>query len=293
MEHIMKKQLYTLLSFCIFACTTTTAKTISASESSEELLSATARDIAKAYDLLDLLQERSDKLHASLKTPDRPLKTRLPRDIDDRRDNTIKEVFINILSATPFSDPQKHLEDCKNALEALETYRKDIEIFVEEQEPKPAAPVQTPVVVSTTPAAQPIEMPAPMPVAKPLAPIAPAAPVVAPKPITKPVAPAAPIAPKTPVAAPKAPTAPAAPVAPKVVMPKPVAPAAPVVTPAAQDTAMPAELPLPAEEEKKDDSIMADDTDESIMASSSTASQKSKKAKAPVAALMAPMTPVM
>jgi|GEM_PF-5582868 len=90
------------------------------------LLNTTTQELRQAYDLLDILKRRSQEI-ATKNTPALATQTRLPKDLDALRDRMIKQPLITVLSATPFSDPDKHTADCKTAISALESYSQTIQ----------------------------------------------------------------------------------------------------------------------------------------------------------------------
>jgi hypothetical protein len=90
------------------------------------LLSSTTQELRQAYDLLGILKRRSQEI-ATKNNPTLAAQTRLPKDLDALRDRMIKQPLITVLSATPFSDPDKHTSDCKTAISALESYSQTIQ----------------------------------------------------------------------------------------------------------------------------------------------------------------------
>jgi hypothetical protein len=106
------------------------------------LLSSSTRELRQAYELLETLRRHSQNLTAQNNTI-LAGHTRLPKDLDAIRDQIIKQPLINVLSATPFSDPEKHTADCKTAISALESYTHTIQTTLQtNQAPAQSAPTQ-------------------------------------------------------------------------------------------------------------------------------------------------------
>jgi hypothetical protein len=155
------------------------------------LLSESTQELRKAYDLLEVLKRHSQDItspHNTLLAQ----QTKLPKDLDIIRDRMIKQQLITVLSATPFSDPEKHTADCKTAISALESYTHTIQAALQTNQaptqsaPTPALlanltktydlgiinaqPLSTPSVPTQSPAvtehhrAETAEMPAPLPI---------------------------------------------------------------------------------------------------------------------------------
>ncbi len=92
----------------------------------DSLLSETSRELMQAYDLLDMLKKRSEEIAYQEMTLKKESGQTLPRNIDHIRNQLIKKQLLDVLSATPFSNPEKHLKDCKAAITALEEYMAEI-----------------------------------------------------------------------------------------------------------------------------------------------------------------------
>lgn len=260
-----------------FALDADASQEYSGVEGTESLLSTTAQELMQAYDLLDMLKKRSAELnHAAYE--DNSGAATLPRTLDAIRNRLIKQQLLDVLSATPFSDPEKHIADCRAAITALEKYLQTLEEegqknrasrkpFSDTEMPRlsafdePAPSTSTKdssqalsvYAIDTQPASPPltpapVAAPAPAAATAPGTPTEPAVAAAPGAPMQVPVAPA-PVAPAEPVtttpitlgasAAPVVPATPAASVAPMLTQPT-AAPTAPTTAPV-----MAAALPLP------------------------------------------------
>jgi len=72
------------------------------------------------------LKKRSDEIAYQEISLKKEITHHLPRTIDQIRNRYIKKQLLDVLSATPFSNPEKHLKDCKAAIVALEEYMTEL-----------------------------------------------------------------------------------------------------------------------------------------------------------------------
>jgi hypothetical protein len=96
------------------------------SDQTSSLLTETSKELMQAYDLLEMLKKRSDEIAHSDLLIKKDISTQLPRNIDQIRNRLVKKQLLDVLSATPFSNPEKHLNDCKAAILALESYMAEL-----------------------------------------------------------------------------------------------------------------------------------------------------------------------
>ncbi|MDQ5891017.1 MAG: hypothetical protein QG604_891 [Candidatus Dependentiae bacterium] len=105
----------------------------------ESLLNDTTAELMQAYDLLEMLKRRSEEVAHTSVVPDFDIY--LPRTLDQIR-KPLKAKLLEVLSATPFSDPEKHLADCQEAIVALEHYLGTLKsITAQQQEHQARAPI--------------------------------------------------------------------------------------------------------------------------------------------------------
>jgi len=105
-----------------------------AGDQTSSLLTETSKELMQAYDLLEMLKKRSDEIAQSDLLIRKDMNTQLPRNIDQIRNRLVKKQLLDVLSATSFSNPEKHLNDCKAAILALESYMAELK-----QQPATAA----------------------------------------------------------------------------------------------------------------------------------------------------------
>jgi len=209
------------------------------------LIAATSRELQQAYEVLEALKRRTRSFE---QTDEETTMQTLPRNLDNIRDQMIRRQLIDVLSATPYSDPRKHIADCKAAIQALENYVHSLaELTDSSEKSAQAAPLSyvprslLPVLPSMKPANEPKVQKADEVEVENLYDLAPAQPVtpepkitpITPLPaVVTPIVPVAPAAVPAPLSAtPAAPTPIAAALAP--VVPTPVTPiVAPPETPA-------------------------------------------------------------
>jgi len=214
------------------------------------LISQTTQDLMEAMDLLEMLHKRSAQLSGSTDI-ESSISTPLPRNLDAIRNSLIKQQLLDVLSATPFSDPTKHLTDCHSAINALEKYIQTLEDIAAKAPAKPSQALKNNLERSDAESAQAealygIHTPAELAPTE-VAPEAPASTLPSPTtPIASPIA-AAPL--PLPIAITPAPTVvPAsAAIAPVAELPKPATPAPKVSMPDLfKKTAEPVKTPIAA-----------------------------------------------
>jgi|GEM_PF-5202586 len=132
----MNAKQYTNVIILFFAIISTTAQAATddysylsdASAPAEQ--DAHSKELSQAYEILDMLRSRSEALSMHGSAQRAIQQGYLPRNLDHIRNHLIKQQLLNVLSATPFSNPQKHVADCKAAIEALQQYTTTIERVV-------------------------------------------------------------------------------------------------------------------------------------------------------------------
>ena len=197
----------------------------------DALIASTTQELKHAYDLLEMLKKRSEDITSAGNFSSDTSSSRLPRNFDTIRDEMIKKQLIAVLSATPFSSPEKHIADCKAAIQALEEYSKTLQSSIQSKTAEMKAQPISPELSS----AYNITAPTPKPLASEPAP----APLTS-TPITSTPITSTPIAP-TPIApAPLAPMSIApAPITPAPIAPAPLAPMSIPQSPITQQTTFP------------------------------------------------------